>query len=207
MTEKSTVPSIRRRGEQLEAELLDAAWKELAEAGYANLTMESVASRARTGVAVLYRRWNNKAELVLAALANFRVNHPVELPDTGTLRGDMLVALVGMGEAQAGFFAIAMASAKSGLLVSAGLSPNEFRERIIGPQQLKRVDMIYDRAHQRGEINLRDIPSTVLAMPFDLVRHDLLMGAEPVSHTRILAIVDDLFLPLLALASKKSENG
>jgi len=54
----------RRRGEQLESELLDAAWAELVHAGYANLTMESVAARARTGIAVLYRRWANKEQLV-----------------------------------------------------------------------------------------------------------------------------------------------
>ena len=43
----------RRRGEELETALLAAAWDELVEAGFARLTMESVAARAKTGVAVL----------------------------------------------------------------------------------------------------------------------------------------------------------
>ena len=60
--------SRRRRGPQLEAALLEAAWDELIEVGFAVLTMESVAARAHTGVAVLYRRWANKDELVLAFL-------------------------------------------------------------------------------------------------------------------------------------------
>src|ERR1700742_559320 len=58
----------RRRGEELEAALLDAAWDELVEAGFAKLTMESVAARAKTGVAVLYRRWPRKDDPVLAAI-------------------------------------------------------------------------------------------------------------------------------------------
>jgi hypothetical protein len=32
-------------------------------------------------------------------------------------------------------------------------------------------------------------------MPFDLIRHDLLMTLKPVPAGRIASIVDDLFLP------------
>ena len=41
------------------------------------------------------------------------------------------------------------------------------------------------------------LPAIVLEMPFDLVRHDLLMDLDAVSRERATAIVDDLFLPLL----------
>ena len=187
----------RRRGQQLEAELLDTAWNELVEVGFANLTMESVAARARTGIAVLYRRWANKNELVLAAIKRYRNSHPVDIPDTGTLRGDLLAALTGMGEARAAFFAIAAAAAFSGLLAGAGLTPAQVRDRIIGYQRLSRVRTIYQRAHDRGEIDLDRIPSAVLAMPFDLVRHDLLMDLKPLKPTRIQSIIDELFLPLV----------
>lgn len=187
----------RRRGRQLESALLDAAWDELVEVGYASLTMESIAARAHTGIAVLYRRWANKDELVLAALEHYRDTHPVELRDTGCLRGDLLVALTGMGDARAAFFAIAAATAFSGLLAGAGLTPAQVRDRILGEQGAARVRSIYQRAHDRGEIDLERIPPAVLAMPFDLVRHDLLMDLEPVKPARIRSIVDELFLPLV----------
>ncbi|HWU59132.1 MAG TPA: helix-turn-helix domain-containing protein, partial [Microbacteriaceae bacterium] len=83
----------RRRGPALETALLDAAWDELLAVGFGKLTMESVAVRARTGIAVLYRRWANKDELVLAAIEHYRNGHPVDVPDTGTLRGDLIAAL------------------------------------------------------------------------------------------------------------------
>ena len=56
----------------------------------------------------------------------------------------------------------------------------------------------YRRAHERGEIDLDRVPSAVLSMPFDLVRHDILMTNQPVPPERIEAIVDDLFMPLAA---------
>src|ERR1700747_1141832 len=90
----------RRRGEELEAALLDAAWDELVEAGFAKLAMESVAARAKTGVAVLYRRWPNKDDLVLAAIRHYGETRPVEIPDTGTLRGDMLALLGRINDAR-----------------------------------------------------------------------------------------------------------
>ncbi|GAA0238963.1 TetR/AcrR family transcriptional regulator [Actinomadura nitritigenes] len=199
MTTTGGTPSRqRRRGPALEAALLDAAWAELAEAGYAKLTMESVASRAGTGIAVLYRRWANKDELVLAALEHYRNSHPVDVPDTGTLRGDLLAALTGMGEARAAFFAVTAAAAFSGLLAGTSLTPAQARDRILGDQRVSRVQALYQRAHDRGEIDLERIPPAVLAMPFDLVRHDLLMDLEPVRPARIRSIVDELFLPLVA---------
>ncbi|NKZ06036.1 TetR/AcrR family transcriptional regulator [Actinomadura latina] len=187
----------RRRGPELEAALLDAAWDELVETGFAKLTMESVAARAGTGIAVLYRRWANKDDLVLAALEHYGATHPVDVPDTGTLRGDLLAALTGMGEARAAFFAIAAATAFSGLLAGTGLTPAQVRDRIMGAQPVTRVRTIYQRAHDRGEIDLERIPAAVLAMPFDLVRHDLLMDLEPLPPARIRSIIDELFLPLV----------
>ena len=40
--------------------------------------MESVAARAKTGVAVLYRRWPRKDDLVLGAIQHYGATHPVE---------------------------------------------------------------------------------------------------------------------------------
>ena len=186
VTTSGTEPSRqRRRGPELVAALLDAAWDELVEAGYAKLTMESVAVPRRTGIAVLYRRWANKDQLVLAAHRALPQRHPVAIPDTGTLRGDLLAPLTGMGEARAAFFAIAAATAFSGLLADTGLTPAQVRDRIMGDQPLSRVETIYQRAHDRGEIDLDRIPPAVLAMPFDLVRHDLLMDLKPLKPARI----------------------
>jgi AcrR family transcriptional regulator len=188
----------RRRGPELESALLEAAWDELVEVGYAGLTMESVAARAHTGVAVLYRRWPNKDQLALAAIENYGRAHPVELPDRGSLRGDLIALLDSFSKARAPFMAITATAAFSGLLADTGLSPVQVREKLIGEQPIRRDQIVYRRADERGEIDLDRIPPAVLTMPFDLVRHDLLMSLKPLKRARIESIVDELFLPLAA---------
>jgi AcrR family transcriptional regulator len=186
----------RRRGQELETALLDAAWEELATAGFGGLTMESVAARAKTGVAVLYRRWPNKDELVLAAVEHYRRTHRVEIPDTGGLRGDLLSVLGGFSDARSVFVTVITATF-AGLLADSGMTPAEVRDRIIEDRPIRSVE-IYQRAHERGEIDLDQIPEAVLSMPFDLMRHDLLMNLTSIPRERLISIVDDLFMPLVA---------
>jgi AcrR family transcriptional regulator len=205
----------RRRGEELEAALLNAAWDELVEVGFAKLTMESVAARAKTGVAVLYRRWTGKDDLALAAIAHYGNMHPVELPDTGSLRGDMLTLLRDVNDTRQSF-TVAITAAFAGLLASSGLTPSDVRDRILirrpgyplagTPAEVREgilsaqpgVGLLYQRAHERGEIDLDRVPAAVLALPFDLMRHDLLMTLKPVPPERLETIVDDLFIPLVS---------
>jgi AcrR family transcriptional regulator len=198
MTEQAQRTRQRRRGEELETALLEAAWQELVEAGFARLTMESVAARAKTGVAVLYRRWPNKDDLVLAAIRHYGTTRPVDIPDTGSLRGDM-IALLSTASSTRVSFATIVSAAFSGLLASTGLTPAQVREQIMADRPLW-SDQVYARAQERGEIDLDRTPPVVLTMPFDLMRHDMLMTYKPIPPERVLAIVDDLFMPLVAIA-------
>jgi AcrR family transcriptional regulator len=186
----------RRRGEELEHAVLEAAWDELTDAGFASLTMESVAARAKTGVAVLYRRWSNKDDLVMAALQHYGRTHRIEIPDTGSLRGDMLALLGNVNDGRSSFTTVVTATF-AGLLAGSGLTPAQVRERIMDDRPFWSAE-IYRRAAQRGEIDLDRIPPAVLSMPFDLMRHDLLMTLRPMTPERIREIIDELFLPLVA---------
>jgi AcrR family transcriptional regulator len=197
VTETAEPARRRRHGEQLASALLDAAWDELVEVGYAHLTMGSVAARAHTSEPVLYRRWANKDQLVFAAITHHREVNPLTVPDTGALRTDLIAQLTLAGELLAGFYAITVAASYSGLLAALGLTPAQARERVMGTRQFPRVREIYQRAHDRGEIDLGRIPEAVLAMPFDLLRQDLLMDLKPPEPGRIASIVDELFLPLV----------
>ena len=187
----------RRRGEELKAALLTAAWEELVEAGFAKLTMESVAARAKTGVAVLYRRWPSKHDLVLAAIGNYGATHPITIPDTGDLRGDLFALLGNVNDERSTFTAVVIATF-TGLLEGSGLTPAEVRARLVADRPIWSQE-VYRRAQERGEIDLAKVPPAVLTLPFDLMRHDLLMTLKPVPAARITVIIDELFLPLLAV--------
>jgi AcrR family transcriptional regulator len=78
----------RPRDPAVEHSILTATQDLLIEQGYPGATIAAVASRARCGKSAIYRRWATKAELVVAAVQ--ALQSAVELPDTGTLRGDLL---------------------------------------------------------------------------------------------------------------------
>jgi AcrR family transcriptional regulator len=85
----------RKRDHTRDPEILDAALDVLSETGYDGMTIDMVAARAKAGKATLYRRWPSKAELVLDAVVCMKSRDIdlAALPDTGTLRGD-LVAMI-----------------------------------------------------------------------------------------------------------------
>lgn len=72
--------------------MLAATLEAFTEHGYAGLSIENVALRARVNKTTVYRRWPSKAELLGAALSSLRSDE-AEPPDTGSLRQDLLILL------------------------------------------------------------------------------------------------------------------
>ncbi|GAA5087009.1 AcrR family transcriptional regulator [Thermocatellispora tengchongensis] len=70
------------------AAVLDAVRDELADAGYAGLTLERVAERSGVHLATLYRRWRTVEGLVTDLLGEIGKSE-VPIPDTGSLRSDL----------------------------------------------------------------------------------------------------------------------
>jgi AcrR family transcriptional regulator len=87
-----TVARGRPRDPLVDVAIRSATLELLAEAGYARLTMDQVAARARASKSSLYLRWPNKVALVADALQH-RARAVPEIPDTGSLPGDMRVFL------------------------------------------------------------------------------------------------------------------
>ncbi len=188
----------RRRGAVLERAILDAAWEQLSDKGFENFTYDAVAARAGTSKPVLYRRWPTRFELLVAALRQQITERPIQLPDTGSLRSDVIDMMCQINEKRAEMFS---------LLSGAGLyfeqlhtSPAQLRERAIAglPSTMGRV---LDRARARGELQV-DVPDRVAALPFELLRARILMTMAPLSDEAIGSIVDEVFLPLLAAYEK-----
>jgi hypothetical protein len=122
----------------------------------------------------------------------------------GTLRGD-LRALLGAINDERPAFTVVVTAAFSGLLASSGLTPAEVRARLITNQPLRSQE-IFRRARERGEIS-DDVPEAVLALPFDLMRHDLLMTLKPVPPERVTVIIDELFMPLISAYQEQGAPG
>jgi len=187
--------TTRRRGAELESAILDAAWLELTENGYSALTFEAVAARAGTSRTVLYRRWPDRGKLMLAVVRNAQAVSPIEVPETGDLRADVITLLQRVNEARAGM--AAMLSAQLGeYFRESGTSPFDVRERIIR-QQRSPMEQIIDWAGARGELDTSKLTARVIHLPTDLMRHELLMRLKLVPAPVIDEIVDQVWFPLL----------
>ncbi len=184
----------RRRGEALEAALLDAAWDELQAAGYAGLTMEAVADRAGTSRAVLYRRWRNRPELVVAAMRRHRPMLSGEIPDTGSLRGDVL-ALLGRMSARLNEIGPDTVYGLLGDYLAHGELFESLRGQVL---QISSGVMatILTRAADRGEAR-RDVSPRIATVPTDLFRNELFRTRTAPPEQVLAEIVDEVFLPLV----------
>src|SRR5688500_3299261 len=75
------------RGPKLRKAVLAATLLELADRGYAALSIEDVARRAGVNKTTVYRRWGDRQSLVVDALTDEMA--VVTIPDTGTIEGDL----------------------------------------------------------------------------------------------------------------------
>jgi AcrR family transcriptional regulator len=81
----------RPRDAQLHQAILVATRELLAMGSYAELSMESVAARARVGKKTLYRRWSSKAPLVAeVVLEAYGGSGSFPVADTGDIHADLL---------------------------------------------------------------------------------------------------------------------
>src|SRR5947209_14535587 len=121
---------VRRRGAALEEALLDAAWAELIETGYAGFTIEAVAERAQTSRAVIYRRWPQRWDLITAAVRHYQELNPVRTPDTGSLRDDLIVYLTD-ASAKRAEFAVLFTLGMAQFYDESGKSPGDLRAQLM----------------------------------------------------------------------------
>jgi AcrR family transcriptional regulator len=199
MSELAEEKATRRRGAALEAAILDAAWDVLTTDGWHGFTFGAVAERAQSSKPVLYRRWRTREELLRAALRRQGELSPVEVPDTGSLRGDTIALLTRMNKRQSSV-AAAMSMRLGASFQELSLSPAELRRELIGDRESAMVPVV-TRAVDRGELGPKTLPARVISLPADLLRHELLMTLEAAAPETITQIVDDAFLPLARVSS------
>ncbi len=183
----------RRRGAALEEAILAAAWDEVVEHGYADMTLEAVAQRAGTSRPVLFRRWPSRAKLATAALGRHLAMNPIDVPDLGSVRAEMITFLRKLSD-RARPDLLRLLFDITGDLADTKLSMSEVREEITNSRLIR---TILDRAVVRGEVDPERLSPRIVALPTDLARHEVLMTFEPLSDVAIREIVEDIFLPLV----------
>jgi AcrR family transcriptional regulator len=164
----------RPRSAEADRAILDAAGSLLAERGLSGMSIEEVAARAGVGKATIYRRWPSKGLLALDAfMIMFRSLQPP--PDSGSLRGDLLIAL------RAWIRAVTATPAGpllASLIAAAQHDPElhaAWRDQVLEPLRAQHRVML-ERAVARGEISQAVDQDVVLDLFFGAAQHRLLLG-------------------------------
>ena len=189
-TAESATQRPRVEGDR-EQEILDATLVVLGEVGYDRLTMDAVATKAKASKATLYRRWNNKVSLVIEALHSTK--DTPELPDTGSLRGDLMGVFCGMG----GLVDPSTVSTFASVLTAISRDTDfadAFRTEVIGPK-IALSQKIWERAVARGEV--RDDIDISLFEPAlaGIVLHRVFIMGEQPDADLITRVIDQIILP------------
>lgn len=184
----------RRRGDALHAAIYEATLAELADVGYAELTMKNVASRARASTASLYRRWSSRAELVVDAM---RTRAPVvlEVPDTGTVRGDVLGFVRRVADVLNG----PAGDAVRGLMIEAMGDPElraVIRARFVEPATGRMLEALR-RGVVRGEVRPAALTPLVAGAAIAVLREQFLLGDDrSLDDSFLVEVVDTIVVPL-----------
>jgi AcrR family transcriptional regulator len=102
VAESSPARPGRKRDHTRDGVILDSTLAVLGEHGYEGMTIDLVAAHAGMARATVYRRWPTKTDLVVAAVSHLSRGDvdSEQLPDTGTLRGDMVAMIRPFGAEQ-----------------------------------------------------------------------------------------------------------
>ena len=127
-----------------------AFFAELAQRGYGRLSIEAVARRAAVGKPAIYRRWRSKQDMAVALISEVAWAH-LDMPDTGSLLGDVIAFLRAEYEALADPLAKAVIP---DLLSEANRNPTLEAALLLAVRDPRRTRAaaIIRRAIERGEV-------------------------------------------------------
>ncbi|MFN0064272.1 MAG: TetR/AcrR family transcriptional regulator [Myxococcaceae bacterium] len=197
---KKAAPRLgRKRDPTRDAAILDAALNVLAEVGYSGMTMDMVADHAKAGKATLYRRWPSKAELVTEAVMRLKSKavNLLRLPDTGSLRGDLL-ALYKPQSVEDGARTLQVMAG----LVSMIAHDKKFAHAVADTMMTPWVDA--HRALMRRAMDREEIPADANVEILSQVAASIagfrtLIECKPFTRQFLVSLIDVVVLPALGV--------
>jgi AcrR family transcriptional regulator len=174
------------RSAQVRAAVLEAGLAELAAVGFHALSFEGIAKRAGVNKTTLYRRWGTKEALMLEAITE-RASVKVPIPDTGSLRNDLLLLV------RAAIANLTTVEVQAMVRVGVALAPHESAvANVVSAFWADRLavdGVIVERAIARGEIAPVD-PAFVIEAVLGPPYFHLLVTGRPVTDDFLVATVD-----------------
>ena len=158
--------------------VLEAALDELAQRGWDQVSVETIAARAGVHKTTVYRRWGGKDRLVAEAL-EAAAEHRIQIPDSGDVDQDLRT----LARAVLAILTSRDGAATVRALVAGAQSSPEVGQvvRRFWATRLGHVGPIVDRAVSRGQLPPGTDPDELLRYLAAPLFHRLLVTAEPLT--------------------------
>jgi AcrR family transcriptional regulator len=181
-------PVPRRRSKRSQRAILDTAAKLLKERGYADITIDGIAARAKVSKATIYRWWPTKASIFMELYAELASN-VTPPPDSGSVATDLALLLKGTFKL---YRETAAGLALSGIVAEA--QSNATVSRIVrndfAPSRRQIVANLLARGVERGEIPKEvdiDLVSEIVA---GATWYSVLVGSAPLTDNHAIRLTE-----------------
>lgn len=176
----------RPRSDEAHQAILKAALAEVSKTGFRAMTLDAIATRANVGKMTIYRRWPNKAAVVMDAFLAL-IGPATEFPDAPTAAESIRRQL----HLQVAFF-----RGKYGKIIKALLGEAQFdreladafRDRWIEPRR-EMVRSVLRRAIAEGDLDPKMDLETAIDLLYGPIYYRLQIGTGPITET----FTDDIF--------------
>ncbi len=179
--------ALQPRGEAFVHVVLEVTLAQLAQVGFARLSIPEIAAVAGVNKTSIYRRWVDKAALVRDALGT-AMSHADKVPETGNLRQDLIALARTVGEftqSQVGLAVVRVLLAEGGnpeVRLLANAAYQEAGRR--GPWE------VLARAGKRSELKKHIDPSLVLFTIAGAIMHRVFVEQRDVPDEFLEQLVD-----------------
>lgn len=186
----------RPRDPKCDAAIVSATLRLLAESGYGALTMEAVAAQAGVGKATLYRRFPNKQQLVIEAVATLN-EQPEPAGDLG-VRDELVALLEAIRRKSSSSLAARIWPRLVGESVDNPDLMSSYREQVLLPRRARFAAVLrrgLDEGLLRADL---DVEHAIDLLIGPMAYRNMLSAAAPPGPDLAARIVDDVLAGLAA---------
>jgi AcrR family transcriptional regulator len=177
-----------RRVQRSRERVLTSAFDLLGESGVSGFTIDEVARRSGVAKTTIYRHWPSREALVLEAAS--RISAAIDVPDTGSVHGDVTVILNNLG----GLLGTARWSSVVPSIVDVAERDPEFAVVHGGIQRghASPLREVLVRAAGRGELPATTDPAHLISALIGPLYYRRWFSREPIDEQFVRRLVSDV---------------
>ena len=179
------LPKLDKRAERSRAVVLAETYRQLSQNGLANVSIDEISRVSGISKTTIYRHWPSRSALLIDACS--RLGGTAEVPDTGSLRGDLHALLSALAEQ----LQMASWSAVVPSIVDAAERDSDVLAMQVGWHKglMAPFDAVVEQAKARGEVLSDADPQDLVAVTAGALFYRRWFSREPIDVRFVDAIV------------------